>query len=224
MVRGQLTHGFVPRDAAESLAVNTPLVPGLVAFMLMLWSCSETQPPQKPEEHLMETIQKTIEVEAPVTTVYNQWTQFEQFPEFMEGVEEVKQLDDKHLHWVADIGGRKKEWDAEIIEQVPDEVIAWRSTTGAPNAGTVNFQPKDPNHTVVTLRMNYEPEGAMEKAGDSLGLVSRRVEGDLKRFRDFVQQRTTETGAWRGEIHGDRVQGESSSGIRNGGLPGEREL
>jgi len=164
----------------------------------------------------METIEKTIEVEAPIAKVYNQWTQFEQFPEFMEGVEEVKQLDDKHLHWVADIGGRKKEWDAEIVEQVPDEKIAWRSTTGAPNAGTVNFRPKDLHHTVVTLRMNYEPEGTMEKVGDSLGIFSRRVEGDLKRFRDFVQQRTTETGAWRGEIHNDKVRGGSGSGSSGG--------
>src|SRR5882724_3668508 len=154
----------------------------------------------------METIEKTIEVEAPVTKVYNQWTQFEKFPEFMEGVEEVKQLDDKHLHWVAEIAGKKKEWDAEIIEQVPDERIAWRATTGAPNAGIVNFRPKDHDHTMVTLQMNYEPEGAMEGTGDTLGLVSRRVEGDLKRFRDFIRQRTTETGAWRGEIRGGKIK------------------
>src|SRR4051812_13639896 len=150
----------------------------------------------------MESIEKTIEVEAPVDKVYNQWTQFEEFPEFMEGVEEVRQLDDKHLHWVAEIGGKKKEWDAEIYEQIPDRRIAWRSTSGTRNAGMVDFLPKDPNHTRVTLKMDYEPEGALERVGDALGTVTRRVEGDLERFKDFIQSHT-ETGGWRGEIHGD---------------------
>ncbi|MDB6125884.1 MAG: cyclase/dehydrase [Pedosphaera sp.] len=154
----------------------------------------------------MEHIEKSIEVEAPLDKVYNQWTQFEDFPEFMEGVEEVKQLDEKHLHWVAEIGGKKKEWDAEIYEQVPDQKVAWRSTTGARNAGIVEFRPKDQNHTQVTLKMDYEPEGATEKIGDALGIVSRRVEGDLERFREFIQSRKSETGGWRGEIHGDATQ------------------
>src|SRR5437868_4783220 len=122
----------------------------------------------------METIEKTVEVEAPVAKVYNQWTQFEEFPHFMEGVEQVKQLDDKHLHWVAKVGGKQKEWDAEILEQVPDQRIAWRSTTGAPNSGIVHFRPKDDDHTVVTLQMVYEPQGAAENVGDALGLLSRR--------------------------------------------------
>ena len=150
----------------------------------------------------METIEKTIEVEAPLTKVYNQWTQFETFPQFMEGIESVQQVDDKHLHWVAKIAGRQKEWDAEILEQVPDQRVAWRSTSGAPNAGIVHFQPTDHSHTLITLQINYEPEGAAENLGDALGVVSRRVEGDLKRFRDFIQHRRTETGSWRGEIRG----------------------
>jgi uncharacterized membrane protein len=149
----------------------------------------------------MESIEKTIEVDAPVDRVYNQWTQFEAFPEFMEGVEEVRQLDDRHLHWVADIGGKKKEWDAEIYEQVPDQRIAWRSTSGTRNSGVVDFLPKDPNHTKVTLKLAYEPEGALEHTGDALGVISRRVEGDLERFKDFLQSHGRETGAWRGEIH-----------------------
>lgn len=152
----------------------------------------------------METIEKSIEVDAPVQKVYNQWTQFEQFPRFMEGVEEVRQLDDRHLHWSANIGGKHKEWDAEILEQVPDDHIAWRSTSGTPNGGLVQFRPKDADHTVVTLRMDYQPEGMMEKIGDTLGLMSRRVEGDLERFRNFIQHRSTETGSWRGEIRGGR--------------------
>jgi uncharacterized membrane protein len=140
----------------------------------------------------MERIEKTIEVNAPVGQVYSQWTHFEEFPKFMEGVENVRQLDPTHLHWVARIAGKQKEWDAEILEQVTDQRIAWRSTDGAPNAGTVSFQPKE-NHTMLTLRLDYEPQGAMEKAGSALGLVTQRVEGDLKRFQQFLQSRATET-------------------------------
>jgi uncharacterized membrane protein len=148
----------------------------------------------------METIEKTIEIDAPVNKVYNQWTQFEEFPRFMEGVEQVTQIDDSHLHWIAEVGGKKKEWDAEITVQIPDERIAWQSTSGVTTAGTVNFKPKDQNHTVITLTMSYEPEGALENVGDALGFLSRRVEGDLERFKEFIQTRGTETGAWRGEI------------------------
>jgi len=153
----------------------------------------------------METIEKTIEIDAPVSKVYNQWTQFEDFPRFMEGVEQVTQIDDSHLHWVAEVGGKKKEWDAEIVVQIPDQRIAWQSTSGVTTAGTVNFKSKDLNQTELSLKLSYEPEGAVENVGDALGFLSRRVEGDLKRFKDFIQTRNTETGAWRGEI-------------RNGGL------
>jgi uncharacterized membrane protein len=158
----------------------------------------------------METIEKSIEVEVPVTTVYNQWTQFEEFPRFMEGVEEIKQLGEKKLHWKAEIGGKHKEWDAEIFEQIPDQRIAWRSMTGAKNSGMVNFFPIGTDATRITLSLNYEPEGAMEKLGDAMGLVSGRVEGDLQRFKDFIESRGQETGAWRGEIKGREVHGEKS--------------
>ena len=165
----------------------------------------------------METIEKTIEIEAPVNKVYNQWTQFEEFPRFMEGVEQVTQIDDKHLHWVAEVAGKRKEWDAEITVQIPDERIAWQSTSGVTNAGTVNFKTKDHEHTVVSLKMSYQPEGPMENVGDALGFLSRRVEGDLKRFKEFIQTRSTETGAWRGEIRtgGARPQ-QGSKGMRSG--------
>jgi len=154
----------------------------------------------------MESIQKSIEIEAPISTVYNQWTQFEDFPRFMEGVERVQQMDDKHLHWVAEVGGKRKEWDAEIVDQQPERRISWRSTSGTRNSGVVCFQPKDQNHTMVTLEMYYEPDGPIEKAGDALGLVSRRIEGDLERFRQFIRERRTETGGWRGEIRGREVK------------------
>ena len=150
----------------------------------------------------METIEKSIEVERPVSTVYNQWTQFEEFPQFMEGVKEVRQLDDRRLHWKAEIGGKTKEWDAEIFEQIPDERIAWRSMTGAKNSGMVNFHSGSPNTTRVTLKLNYEPEGIAETLGDTLGLVSTRVERDLARFKAFIESRGEPSGAWRGEIHG----------------------
>jgi uncharacterized membrane protein len=148
----------------------------------------------------METIEKSIEVNAPLQQVYNQWTQFEDFPKFMEGVEEVRQLDDRRLFWRAQIFGKTEEWEAEIYEQVPDKRIAWRSITGTPNAGAVSFSAIVPEKTRITLALNYEPTGAVEKIGDALGIVSARVEGDLKRFREFIEERGVATGAWRGEI------------------------
>src|SRR3712207_6626136 len=117
----------------------------------------------------------------------------------MQGVEQVQQLDDKRLHWRAEIGFKEKEWDAEIVDQVPDQRVSWRSTSGAPNGGTVTFQSLDINRTQVTLRLDYDPEGLVETAGDKLGLVSRRVEGDLERFKQFIEARGAETGGWRGE-------------------------
>lgn len=155
----------------------------------------------------METIEKSVEVDQPVRTVYNQWTQFEEFPRFMEGVKQVHQLDDKRLHWHAEIAGKDKEWDAEITKQEPDQVIAWRSTTGAPNTGDVRFEKLDENRTRVKLMMSYDPEGVLENVGDALGLVSMRVQGDLDRFKDFIESRGQETGQWRGDIGGGTASG-----------------
>lgn len=148
----------------------------------------------------MERIEKSIDVEVPLRTAYNQWTQFEEFPQFMDGVQEVRQIDDTHLFWRADIAGKTAEWEAEIYEQIPDSRIAWRSTSGAPNAGAVSFQSVSPNITRVNLILDYQPMGAVEKVGDALGLVSSRVEGDLQRFKSFVEKRGVESGAWRGEV------------------------
>ena len=151
----------------------------------------------------MTTVEKSIEVDAPVRTVYNQWTQFEEFPQFMEGVEEVRQLDDTHLHWVAKIGGQRREWDAEIVEQRPDEHIAWRSTNGAKNAGVVTFHRLDDNRTKVMLQLEFEPDDLLEKIGAGVGAVDHRVEGDLERFREYLESRGKETGEWRGNVdHG----------------------
>lgn len=148
----------------------------------------------------MKTIKESITVNIPVTQTYNQWTQFEEFPHFMEGVKEVKQLDDKRLHWKAEIAGKSEEWDAEIIEQIPDQRIAWRSTDGAKNSGTIHFSAQGANQTEVTLEVDYEPEGIIENLGDLLGLVSARVSGDLARFKQFIEIRHSATGGWRGEI------------------------
>jgi len=154
----------------------------------------------------MASIQKPIDVDVPVRTAYNQWTQFEEFPQFMEGVEEVRQLDDRRLHWRAKVAGKTEEWDAVITEQIPDERVAWRNTTGAENAGVVTFHHLSANSTRVMLQLEYEPQGLVENVGSALGLVERRVEGDLKRFKEFVESKGAATGAWRGEIRRPEAQ------------------
>jgi uncharacterized membrane protein len=148
----------------------------------------------------MSTIEQSIDVAVPVRTAYNQWTQFEDFPHFMEGVEEVRQLDDTHLRWRTKVGGREQEFDAEITEQRPDERIAWNATRGADQAGVVTFHRVDDTRTRIMLQLEAEPEGAVEKAGDALGVLKRRVKGDLERFKEMVESRGAETGAWRGEV------------------------
>jgi uncharacterized membrane protein len=135
----------------------------------------------------MKTIEKTIEVEQPVKAVYDLWTQFANFPRFMSGVKEVRQLDEKHLHWKAEVGGKTKEWDAEISEQVPDQRIAWRSTSGAENSGTIHFIALSPSKTRVILYLSYSPRGLVEKMGHNLGVVSAQVAGDLNRFKKLSE-------------------------------------
>lgn len=147
----------------------------------------------------MSVIEKSIEVDAPLQATYNQWTQFEEFPEFMEGVERVRQLAPDRLHWVADIGGHVKEWEGLIVDQKPDERIAWRSEDGAANDGVVTFQ-SEGDHTRVDLTIEYDPQGFAENVGDALGFMSRRVEGDLERFKEFLERRGREAGGWRGTI------------------------
>lgn len=156
----------------------------------------------------METIEQFIEIDRPVRTVYNQWTQFEDFPAFMEGVRSVRQLDDKRLEWVADIAGKEKSWQAEIFEQEPDKRIAWRSMEGTMNSGRVDFEPLDDHRTRLYLRLNYEPQGLLEKTGDALGFVTARVKGDLQRFKEFIENIPGPRDGWRGEIQGREVHGE----------------
>jgi uncharacterized membrane protein len=155
----------------------------------------------------MATVEQSIEVEVPVRTAYNQWTQFEEFPQFMEGVEAVSQLDDTHLRWVAEIGGQKHEWKAEITEQVPDQRVAWRSEDGKLNAGAVTFHRLDDNRTKVMVQMDWQPEGMLEQLGAKAGADDRRVQGDLERFKELIENRGQETGAWRGEVKQENVTG-----------------
>lgn len=149
----------------------------------------------------MSTVQKSIEVDVPVRIAYDQWTQFESFPQFMEGVEEVQQLSDTRTHWVTKVGGAKREFDAEITEQVPDRRIVWRAVDGPDQGGVVMFEPVGSGATKVMVEMDFSPEGVTEKAGDMLGVIDRKVKGDLDRFKEFIEGRGVETGAWRGEVH-----------------------
>ncbi len=152
------------------------------------------------------TVRETIVVDVPLRTAYDQWTQFEEFPSFMDSVQEVRQLDDKRLHWKADVAGKTIEWDAEITEQVPDRRIAWRSTTGTPNSGIVSFEPLGSRRTRIVLEMTYTPGGPLEVAGDALGAVRMEARNNLRRFKETIEVRGRETGAWRGTIAGDTQQ------------------
>ncbi|GAA2032485.1 hypothetical protein GCM10009740_23230 [Terrabacter terrae] len=152
-------------------------------------------------------VEKSVEVDVPVRTAYNQWTQFEEFPQFMGGVASVTQVDDTRLHWVAQIAGVRREWDAEVLEQVPDQKVAWAAVGGATNAGAVHFIPNGADRTLVTLHLEFEPEGLVEKAGDVLDVVSRQAEADLAKFKSFIESRGAETGAWRGAVNEDASLG-----------------
>ncbi|WP_069388057.1 SRPBCC family protein [Cellulosimicrobium cellulans] len=148
----------------------------------------------------MSTVTQSVDVSVPVRTAYDQWTQFEEFPRFMEGVEEIRQIDATHTHWRTSIGGVEREFDAEITEQHPDERVAWNSTSGPDHAGVVTFHRLSDTETRVTVQLDWTPEGVVEKAGDALQLDERRVKGDLARFKEFIESRGVETGAWRGDV------------------------
>jgi uncharacterized membrane protein len=154
----------------------------------------------------MATVRESVELDVPVQTAYNQWTQFEEFPKFMEGVESVQQLDDTHLRWVAEIGGQRHEWEAEITHQEPDRRVAWRSREGKYVSGDVKFTPVVPDRTRIDVEFTYDTEGLTEALGSALGADDRRVKGDLKRFKELIESRGVESGAWRGEVHEGEVR------------------
>jgi uncharacterized membrane protein len=186
----------------KSLVIRTPEPASLAALIaiaavaaggVLAWS-------RMRERGSGSSVQESIELNVPLSTAYNQWTQFEQFPKFMDSVQEVKQLDDTHLHWRANVAGKPKEWDTEITEQIPDKRIAWRSIGGVHNTGMVTFEQIGANRTKVKLEMDYEPETAGEKLGDAVGAVKLTAKGNLKRFKELVEARGVETGAWRGTV------------------------
>lgn len=148
----------------------------------------------------MSTVEESVEVAVPVRTAYNQWTQFESFPEFMEAVVSVTQGADTMTHWVTEVGGAVREFDAQIVEQIPDTRIAWRSLDGPDQAGVVTFHRLDDEHCRVMLQMTFEPDGVVETVGDKLGIVRSQVETDLRRFKEFIEARGSESGAWRGQV------------------------
>ncbi|WP_024874269.1 SRPBCC family protein [Saccharomonospora piscinae] len=148
----------------------------------------------------MSTVMKAVDVDVPLSTAYNQWTQFESFPEFMEGVEQVRQLDDTHTHWVLQVGGMTREFDATITEQHPDERVAWTSDSGPQHAGVITFHRLGANRTRVTAQMDIDPEGVLEKVADKSGLLEKRIDGDMHRFKTFIERRGSETGSWRGDV------------------------
>jgi uncharacterized membrane protein len=153
----------------------------------------------------MSRVEHSITVDVPVRVAYDQWTQFESFPHFMEGVERVIQHDDQTVEWWAAVAGRRIRWTSKILEQVPDKRVSWVSTSGALNAGLVRFRPAGSGRTRIDLRIEADPSGFIERTGDSLGFLDRRVQGDLERFKSFIEGRHGPTGAWRGEIHDGRV-------------------
>ncbi len=161
----------------------------------------------------MARVQKKIDVDVPISTAYNQWTQFEDFPRFMEGVISVTQLDDRHLRWEAEVGGRDKVWEAEIQEQLPDSRIVWRSIQGDENAGIVTFTPTEDGKTSIWLEMSYNPDGFLESVGDAMGFMNRRVEGDLKRFKAFIEEQGMETGAYRETLPNPNAPTGFTSGV-----------
>jgi len=146
------------------------------------------------------TVTESVDVAVGVSTAYNQWTQFESFPEFMSGVDRIVQTDDRHTHWSTSIGGVHREFDAEITEQHPDERVAWKSTDGTTHAGVVTFHRLDDNGTRVTVQLDWQPDGVVEKAGAVLGIDNLQIKGDLQRFKKFIEHRGGETGAWRGDV------------------------
>ncbi|WP_062997892.1 SRPBCC family protein [Nocardia mikamii] len=148
----------------------------------------------------MTTVTESVDVHVPVTTAYNQWTQFESFPQFMQGVERVEQRDDTHTHWTVHVAGATREFDAKITEQHPDERVSWTSEDGPRHAGVITFHRLDEDTTRVTAQMDIDPDGFVENVADKLGILDRRVKGDLERFRDFIESRQQESGAWRGDV------------------------
>lgn len=148
----------------------------------------------------MVQIIETIDVDVPVGTAYNQWTQFESFPKFLDEVESITQTDDTHTHWTVKVAGATREFDAEITEQHPDERVAWNSVGGdTEHAGVVTFHKLSDAETRVTVQIDWEPEGLVEKLGSLVGVGGHAVKKDLKNFKEFIEGQGSVAG-WRGDV------------------------
>jgi uncharacterized membrane protein len=202
----QAAWGRAERKRSHKLR-NTAIVLGAGSAVAGLYGLRKRMSVSPATGSGINTIDESIEVDVPVSTAYNQWTQFEEFPLFMEGVDHVEQRDDTRLHWVATIGGHTAEWDAKIVEQHPDSQITWISEDGRKTRGTVSFEPAGENRTLIRLSMSYKAEGPLEQAGSAAGLDSKRVRGDLGRFKLLIEGRGEESGAWRGEVSAGRTEG-----------------
>jgi uncharacterized membrane protein len=192
--------GLKTRRTTRHRLRNTLLLAGLGGGVAFAWRKRGSSMTKLGSANTPRVIEATIEVDVPVSTAYNQWTQFEEFPRFMDGVEEVRQLDDTRLHWVASVGGRRAEWDAKILEQHPDRQISWISEDGRKNRGTVSFEPLGETRTLVRLLLGYQIEGFVEAVGAAAGLERRRINADLVRFKELIESRGAESGAWREDI------------------------
>ena len=167
----------------------------------------------------MATVQESINVNVPLSQAYNQWTQFEDFPHFMSGVDSVRQLDDTTVHFKTSIAGVKREYDARITVQQPDQRVTWESLDEPRNAGTVWFEALNPTETRVSVELAWEPDSAVEKVGAAVGLDSHQVASDLKRFKKFIEEREVETGAWRERVSDSEVSGGAAAGSGTNNIP-----
>src|SRR4051812_13574968 len=199
---GRRTWGPGPHRVRTTYVLSTGFGTRLVSSVRAAGRGRDHPQPIREVSSMTTKVEKSITVDVPVSTAYNQWTQFEEFPQFMGGVKEVKQLDDEQLRWVAEIGGVRREWFAAILEQRPDEKVAWAAVAGATNAGAVYFRPLGPAQTEVRLELEYEPEGLVEKVGDAIHVVGRQATSDLERFKTFIEAKGVESGGWRGEVEG----------------------
>jgi uncharacterized membrane protein len=168
---------------------------------------------------LSHLIEQHADIAASLDVVYNQWTQFEMFPQITKGADRVHQAEDDSVEWSSKIGPSRREWQAHITEQVPDQRIAWESD-GVRMKGVVTFHRLADELTRVLVQIEYDPSGPVEHVGNLLRVQRRRVKRDLRLFKHFVELRGEATGAWRGELHG---QGHADQATSNDNGSADRE-
>ena len=144
---------------------------------------------------------ETVDVNVPVSVAYNQWTKCEEFPKFLSFVESITQVNDTLTEWKVKVGGVEREFEAQITEQHPDERVAWNSTGGqVDHGGVVTFHKLAENETRVTVQLDWQATGLMEKAGAALGVDNYAIKKDLANFKKFIEAKGTDDGGWRGDV------------------------